>query len=57
MKKKDYESPKITRVKLEVKNAILAVCHSSPNMAPGPPDEEDPCWVTIGCYNPPANYL
>jgi len=29
MNKKKYEAPVVKRVKLEVKNSILSVCHSS----------------------------
>jgi len=34
MEKKYYTAPKVIRVKLVVKNAILAVCHSSTSTAP-----------------------
>ncbi len=34
MDKKNYVKPTITRVKLVSKNAVLGVCHSSPNLYP-----------------------
>lgn len=48
MNKKPYEAPKVKKVKLEVKNAILATCHSSPSMTPATVDS---CLLT-GCLNP-----
>lgn len=54
MIKKPYETPQITKVKLVIKNSILAVCHSSPNMTPGPPEAPTPCTITSGCFNPPS---
>jgi hypothetical protein len=54
MKKKNYQAPKVERVQLKVSNAILADCHSSPNMQPanagGIPG---PCLMSTGCYTPP----
>jgi len=39
MDKKTYEAPTVTKVRLEIKNSILSVCHSSmigdSNEAPG----------------------
>ena len=32
--KKPYEAPSVKKVKLEIKNAILSVCHSSTNLDP-----------------------
>lgn len=55
MNKKSYQAPTITKVRLEVKNAILAVCHSSPNITPR--DDPTPgagCIINAGCYNPPS---
>ena len=34
MDKKIYITPKVSKVSLEVKNAVLGFCHSSPNMFP-----------------------
>lgn len=50
MEKKPYQAPVVKKVKLEVKNAVLAVCHASPNMDPQGPL---PCSLTVGCYNAP----
>jgi hypothetical protein len=50
MEKKNYTAPKVIRVKLVVKNAILAVCHSSTNLTPY--SAEFSCSVAIGCYSP-----
>lgn len=32
--KKEYQAPKVTKIKLVVKNAILGTCHASPNLTP-----------------------
>lgn len=32
--KKIYSAPKLTRVRLVVKNSVLGTCHSSPVMTP-----------------------
>ena len=34
MDKKNYVAPSVSKVSLEVKNAVLGFCHSSPNMFP-----------------------
>lgn len=53
VEKKPYEAPAVTRVHLVIKNAVLAACHSSPNLAPkSAPDWN--CKVATGCYVPPA---
>lgn len=52
MNKKSYQAPTITKVRLEVKNAILAVCHSSPNVTPREEPYND-CSMDPGCYNSP----
>lgn len=52
MNKKPYRAPAVTAVRLEVKSAILAVCHSSPNLTPR--DGDVPCTINLGCYNPPT---
>jgi hypothetical protein len=48
--KKAYEAPEVRRVNLVVKSAVLAVCHTSPNMTAknGAID----CAVITGCYTP-----
>jgi len=54
MQKKDYTAPKITKVNLNLKNAILAVCHSSP-LALSPKEAPvNDCRFATGCYNPPV---
>ena len=49
MNKKPYQTPKIVKVKLSIRDSILANCHSSPNLTPKEPD----CAVAVGCFNPP----
>lgn len=49
MNKKTYEKPVVQKVKLSINDAILATCHSSPNMTPAEPN----CQTTAACYNPP----
>lgn len=52
MNKKTYEAPKVRKVRLEVRNAVLAICHSSPNLTP----RDDPfpnCALNPGCYDIP----
>ena len=34
MDKKNYTAPMVNKVSLEVKNAVLGFCHSSPNFFP-----------------------
>jgi hypothetical protein len=47
--KKPYEPPAVKKVKLEIKNAVLSVCHSSTNLDP---DYGSGCSInTGGCYN------
>ncbi len=49
--KKPYEAPAVKKVKLEIKNAILSVCHSSANMDPAV-GGVGPCTLAQGgCYN------
>lgn len=52
--KKIYSAPKLTRVRLVVKNSVLGTCHSSPVMTPKKADVggcatvhdlTDTCWV------------
>ena len=50
--KKSYEAPAVKRVRLVIENAVLAACHSSPNITPKYP--VPPCSVSTGCYNPPV---
>jgi len=51
MPQKTYEKPSIQKVKLSIRDAILATCHSSPNMTPADPDCSIP---TDSCHNPPG---
>ena len=51
MNKKPYQKPTIQKVRLSIKDAILATCHSSPNLTPKDPD----CAVATGCYQPPVD--
>ncbi len=32
--KKNYQAPKIRKVQLVIKNAVLGTCHASPNLTP-----------------------
>ncbi len=50
--KKKYSRPIINKVKLVTKNAILGVCHSSPNVFPK--DPEIGCQLPAGCSDPPT---
>ena len=53
MNKKPYEAPTVKTIRLEVRNAILAVCHSSPNMTPK--DQIGTCFQNFElghCFNP-----
>lgn len=51
MEKKIYSAPKVKRVDLAVKNAVLDTCHSSTtNAAAGNPDHGG-CSFN-GCYKP-----
>jgi len=49
MNKKTYVMPIVQKVKLSLRDAILATCHSSPNMTPAEPD----CQYSVACFNPP----
>jgi len=42
--KKVYQAPRVVKVQLVVKNAILGVCHASPNLTP----------KNLGCGQHPA---
>jgi hypothetical protein len=53
MKKKRYEAPAIRKVRLVVENAVLAVCHSSPNLNPRSVTGEG-CRLQPTCFNPPS---
>ncbi|HOE69587.1 MAG TPA: hypothetical protein PLE10_03725 [Brevefilum sp.] len=48
MNKKTYAAPQVKKVKLEIKNAILAVCNQSPSVM-DPKDGPVPCSIT-NCY-------
>lgn len=52
MNKRQYEAPKIVKVKLLVKTAILAVCHTSPSAVPR--IAGSPCNITPGCFSGPG---
>ncbi len=53
MNKKIYKAPQVRKVKLEIKNAILAVCHtSSSTMWPG--DDGTPCNLAPACFSGPG---
>lgn len=49
MNKRTYAAPRIKRVKLEIKNAILAVCNQSPTIM-DPKVGPVPCSAAVGCY-------
>ncbi len=53
MKKKQYTTPVINKVKLVSKNTVLGFCHSSPNLFPR--DTSILCYQQGGCSNPPPN--
>lgn len=42
--KKKYEAPKVQKVQLVIENAVLGVCHASPNLTP----------INLGCGVHPA---
>jgi hypothetical protein len=53
MNKKQYQKPVVKKVRLVMKNAVLADCHSSPNLTPR--DDPTPgagCLVNPACYTP-----
>jgi len=52
MNKKRYEAPAVKRVRLVIKNSVLAVCHSSPNLTPR--SQGASCNISVACYNPPT---
>lgn len=55
MNKRQYEAPKVVKVNLLVKTAILAVCHTSPSATPrfgGPGGTR--CNLTPGCFTGPG---
>lgn len=56
MNKRQYEAPKVVKVNLLVKTAILAVCHTSPSTTPRIPEAPGgtPCNVTPGCFSGPG---
>ena len=47
MNKKPYKAPVVKKVKLEIKDAILAVCHSSTITTP---KGSSTCEITPRCY-------
>lgn len=52
MDKKNYTAPMVNKVSLEVKNAVLGFCHSSPNMFPN--DELGVCGAQPGSMGNPC---
>jgi hypothetical protein len=48
MTKKPYEAPVVKKVKLEIKNATLSVCHSSTDSTP---DYGSGCKLPTGCQS------
>jgi hypothetical protein len=50
--KKVYQTPKIEKVHLVVKNAVLGVCHTSPLPTANTPQGCDVLF--IGCYEGPG---
>lgn len=52
MNKKSYRAPTVRKVRLVVKDAILAVCHVSPAMDPRG-GESVPCEINPGCWRAP----
>jgi len=53
MEKKTYQAPKVKRIRLVVKHAILADCHESPNLTPKI-GAQTCSMVPTGCWNPPT---
>ena len=51
MNKRTYTAPLIKRVKLEIKNAILAACNQIPTIM-DPKINLVPCSAATGCYDP-----
>jgi len=47
-----YVAPTVTKVRLVVKESILATCNSSPDWSPR--DGPVRCSSLAGCYNPPS---
>ena len=52
LNKKRYDPPTVTRVRLVVKDAILANCNSSPDLTPK--NELGACSALTGCFYPPT---
>jgi len=52
MDKKIYIAPMVSKVTLEVKNAVLGFCHSSPNMFPN--EEFGACAAQQGQFPNPC---
>ena len=51
MDKRTYSAPHVKRVKLELKNAILASCNQSPTFM-DPRVGQIPCSAAVGCFTP-----
>lgn len=56
MIKKQYSTPEVKRVKLEIKTAILAACNQSPTIT-DPKIGGAPCQISTGCYDPGGDAL
>ncbi len=46
--KKPYQSPKVQKVKLVLRDAVLGTCHSSPVMTPA---GVNGCAVELNCWD------
>jgi len=52
MEKKPYAAPVVKKVRLDIKNAVLAVCNSSPNfMDPKDSYNNLSCKQVPNCYS------
>lgn len=57
--KRHYEAPKVQKVRLVLKNAVLGTCHSSPTLTPQQGDGFGGGVITcsqvpIGCWDGPG---
>ncbi len=46
---KTYEAPVVKRVRLEIKNAVLATCHTSYDATPRSVGSPVPCYLDPNC--------
>jgi len=52
MTKKNYEAPKVVRIKLEIKQAVLGSCNTTTNNTPGMGDPYGPSGCrTAFCFS------